>query len=130
MILFISLQSWTTVCPILAVMAVLAMRKEWITRAHAVGTGSDSAVPIVCDLNLNVFQFLQFLPYKKLAISAHKTCACFGLINIIFLNILYKYSIPIFFNHMNIYISSTNLPLNWLKTSYQPRKKVVWFIHM
>lgn len=84
MTLFISLQSWTTVCPILAVMAVLAMRKEWITRAHAVGTGSDSAVPIVCDLNLNVFQLLQFLPYKKLAIAAFKTCASFGLINVLF----------------------------------------------
>lgn len=57
-LIFFFLQSWTTVCPTLAVMAVLAMRKEWITRAHAVGTGSDSAVPIVCDLNLNVFQLL------------------------------------------------------------------------
>lgn len=66
MILFISLQSWTTVCLILAVMAVLAMRKEWITRAHAVGTGSDSAVPIVCDLNLNVFQFYSFSHTKNL----------------------------------------------------------------
>lgn len=72
-------------------MAVLAMRKEWITRAHAVGTGSDSAVPIVCDLNLNVFQLL--------VSPIQKTRASVGLINIIFLNIMYKY----FFNHMTIY---------------------------